>query len=279
MKEDNKCNNIVDWCAENEKYFVPPVCNKCMFEKQLKVFFVGGPNQRKDFHLEEGEEFFYQLKNKMNLKLIVHGAVQDLEIPEGYMFMLPSKMEHSPQRFENSLGLVVERERKETEFDCVRYFNSNECNEILFERWFHLKDVVKDLPPLINCFMESVEHKTNKIGDQSFLCKEKFKVIKQDIQKPLNLKAFIEGHKSELELGKEVVIYGAPKYKTKVVLFGEGSHLLGKLEKKETLIIMVKGTGYFDNILRKEDDIMIFKPHRECDFFINPEGVAMSIVM
>jgi hypothetical protein len=26
------------------------------FPDQLKVFFVGGPNDRKDFHLEEGEE-------------------------------------------------------------------------------------------------------------------------------------------------------------------------------------------------------------------------------
>jgi 3-hydroxyanthranilate 3,4-dioxygenase len=58
-----------DWVQQNEKDFQPPVCNKCkylklskitlfigMFSDQLKVFFVGGPNSRKDYHLEEGEE-------------------------------------------------------------------------------------------------------------------------------------------------------------------------------------------------------------------------------
>lgn len=45
-----------DWVQKNQKDFTPPVCNKCMFSDQLKVFFVGGPNSRKDYHIEEGEE-------------------------------------------------------------------------------------------------------------------------------------------------------------------------------------------------------------------------------
>lgn len=48
-------NSIPVWLKENEKFFLPPVCNKLMHQKgQLKVFYVGGPNQREDFHLEEG---------------------------------------------------------------------------------------------------------------------------------------------------------------------------------------------------------------------------------
>ena len=27
-----------------------------MFDRQLEVFYIGGPNIRKDYHIEEGEE-------------------------------------------------------------------------------------------------------------------------------------------------------------------------------------------------------------------------------
>ncbi|XP_048391919.1 3-hydroxyanthranilate 3,4-dioxygenase isoform X1 [Stegostoma tigrinum] len=48
--------NVNKWIEENKKYFNPPVCNKLMHSGQLKVMFVGGPNERKDYHIEEGEE-------------------------------------------------------------------------------------------------------------------------------------------------------------------------------------------------------------------------------
>ena len=49
-------NHVSDWIEENEKYFLPPVCNKLMYNDQLKIMFIGGPNVRKDYHMEEGEE-------------------------------------------------------------------------------------------------------------------------------------------------------------------------------------------------------------------------------
>ena len=54
--------NVKQWCEDNKSSFDPPVCNKLMHKKQLSVMFVGGPNQRKDFHLDEGSEFFFQFK-------------------------------------------------------------------------------------------------------------------------------------------------------------------------------------------------------------------------
>ena len=75
---------IPQWIQDNQGDFVPPVCNKCMFSDQLKVFYVGGPNQRKDFHLEEGEEFFFQRKGDMVLKVIEKGQVRDLVIKQGW---------------------------------------------------------------------------------------------------------------------------------------------------------------------------------------------------
>ena len=48
-----------------------------------QVFYVGGPNQRKDYHLEEGEELFYMRKGDMVLKIMEAGKFRDVEIKEG----------------------------------------------------------------------------------------------------------------------------------------------------------------------------------------------------
>lgn len=48
--------NIHTWIEQHKSSFLPPVCNKLMHGAgQLKVMFVGGPNIRGDFHIEEGE--------------------------------------------------------------------------------------------------------------------------------------------------------------------------------------------------------------------------------
>ena len=109
------------------------------------MFFVGGPNQRKDFHLEQGEEFFYMKKGNMELIVQEQGRFRSIFINEGQVsslfyffsssylnscysesgtsqvFLLPGKIPHSPQRKENTIGLVVERERSRNELDCLRY--------------------------------------------------------------------------------------------------------------------------------------------------------------
>uniref|UniRef100_A0A8D2H9X6 3-hydroxyanthranilate 3,4-dioxygenase n=1 Tax=Urocitellus parryii TaxID=9999 RepID=A0A8D2H9X6_UROPR len=47
---------VKTWVEDNRASFQPPVCNKLMHQEQLKIMFVGGPNIRKDYHIEEGEE-------------------------------------------------------------------------------------------------------------------------------------------------------------------------------------------------------------------------------
>ena len=37
----------------------PPVGNKLIYSNELQLMIVGGPNQRKDFHIEEGEVIIY----------------------------------------------------------------------------------------------------------------------------------------------------------------------------------------------------------------------------
>ena len=41
---------------------VPPVSNKVIINDKIQVMIVGGPNDRRDFHIEMGEEIFYQIK-------------------------------------------------------------------------------------------------------------------------------------------------------------------------------------------------------------------------
>ncbi|KAL6741829.1 hypothetical protein Aduo_015045 [Ancylostoma duodenale] len=219
-----KTVNVERWIAENKEDFVPPVCNKCMFADQLKVFFVGGPNSRKDYHLEEGEEFFYQRNGDMVLKVIERGHPRDITIKEGEIFLLPSRMEHSPQRFANTVGFVVERTREKTEFDCVRYFVGS-STERLFERWFYLNDVVRDLPPLIKAFHCSDEYRSGIPGKNSFLVNAPYEPVPVHLQKPINLCNFIESH-SHLLLKGPVPIYEPPQYSTHVLLYGEGKYAL-----------------------------------------------------
>uniref|UniRef100_A0A9J7XMD7 3-hydroxyanthranilate 3,4-dioxygenase n=1 Tax=Cyprinus carpio carpio TaxID=630221 RepID=A0A9J7XMD7_CYPCA len=150
--------NIDKWIAENESSFLPPVCNKLMFFYQLNIMYVGGPNVRKDYHIEEGEELFYQVWGDMVLKVIENGRHKDIHIREGEMFLLPARIPHSPQRYANTVGLVVERRRLRSETDGLRYFVDN-STDVLFERWFYCENLGTQLVPIIkdNCLILAAE--------------------------------------------------------------------------------------------------------------------------
>ncbi|EDM02712.1 3-hydroxyanthranilate 3,4-dioxygenase, isoform CRA_a [Rattus norvegicus] len=104
-----RCVRVKSWVEENRASFQPPVCNKLMHQEQLKIMFVGGPNTRKDYHIEEGEEVFYQLEGDMVLRVLEQGEHRDVVIRQGEIFLLPARVPHSPQRFANTMGLVIER--------------------------------------------------------------------------------------------------------------------------------------------------------------------------
>jgi len=111
--------NIQKWLAENRHLMKPPVGNKLLYSGEFKVMMVAGPNKRSDYHIEEGEEWFYQLEGSMVLKVHDKGEFYDIPINEGETFCLPARVPHSPQRMPNSIGIVVERERREGEIRLV----------------------------------------------------------------------------------------------------------------------------------------------------------------
>ena len=104
--------NFKKWIDENEHLLKPPVGNKKVFEDgDMTVQVVGGPNERADYHDDPVEEFFYQLKGNMVLKVGDNGNFYDVPIREGEVFLLPPHVRHSPQRPAGSIGLVVEPKR------------------------------------------------------------------------------------------------------------------------------------------------------------------------
>ena len=105
--------NLQKWIKENKNLLKPPVGNKNLYieSEDYIVMIVGGPNARKDYHYNETEELFYQLKGKITVYIQEDGKKKAMKLSEGDMFLLPSKIPHSPSRTEGSVGLVIERKR------------------------------------------------------------------------------------------------------------------------------------------------------------------------
>ena len=151
--------NLNKWIDDNRHLLKPPVGNQIVYKDagDFIVMIVGGPNSRKDFHYNEGEELFYQLEGDVVVKIQEEGKIVDIEIKQGDMFLLPGRTPHSPQRGPNTVGLVLEIKRKTEEKDGFMWFCEN-CHEKLYEEFMHVSDIVSQLPPVMNAFYTD-EHK------------------------------------------------------------------------------------------------------------------------
>ena len=153
--------NIKKWVDENKHLLKPPVNNYTFYKENddFIVMIVGGPNERKDYHFNEGEELFYQLEGDIVLKTIINGVPRDIPIKEGDLFLLPPRTPHSPQRPANTLGLVIERYRTAKENDGFMWFCEN-CGNKLYEDFFPLTNIVTQLPEVMESFYSSEELRT-----------------------------------------------------------------------------------------------------------------------
>ncbi|MFQ5653861.1 MAG: 3-hydroxyanthranilate 3,4-dioxygenase [Planctomycetota bacterium] len=144
--------SLKTWIDEHRHLLKPPVCNQVIWrDTEFMVMVVGGPNQRKDYHVNPTEEFFYQLEGEMVLKVIDGGEFRDIPIGEGEVFLLPPLVPHSPQRFAHTVGMVVEHKRPEGEDDHIRFYCEC-CREIIFDHSFYLTDLVTQLKPVMERF-------------------------------------------------------------------------------------------------------------------------------
>lgn len=155
--------NLADWIDKHRDQLRPPVCNRQVFEENdFIVMIVGGPNSRSDYHMDEGPELFYQIEGHMVLRVVDDGERKDITIGEGEMLLLPPRVPHSPQRFADTVGLVVERKRLDHELDAFMWFCDN-CNNKLHEESVYVDDIVNQLPPIFSRFYSS---KKNRRCDQ-----------------------------------------------------------------------------------------------------------------
>ena len=158
--------NLKKWIDENRDLLKPPVGNKCVYidAEDFIVMIVGGPNSRKDYHFNETEELYYQLEGNIVVKIIDDGVPKDIHINEGDMFLLPPRTPHSPQRGPNTIGLVIEKVRKNEEDGFIWFCES--CGNMLHEEKLVVTDIVSQLPPVINKFYEDENQRTcNKCGN------------------------------------------------------------------------------------------------------------------
>ena len=152
--------NLTKWIEENRELLKPPVGNKEVYEDgDFMIMVVGGPNSRKDYHVDPVEEFFYQLEGDMLLNIMENGKRVDVPIKEGEIFLLPKNVPHSPQRFENTVGLVVEYQREEGALDAFQWY-CDECDEMLHGVTLDLENIVTQLPPLFDAYWKNMDART-----------------------------------------------------------------------------------------------------------------------
>ncbi|MGC4250335.1 MAG: 3-hydroxyanthranilate 3,4-dioxygenase [Sphingobium sp.] len=150
------------WIEQNRHLLQPPVSNKLLFDDKsgMIVQIIGGGNKRVDFHDDPVQEFFYQIKGDMILKIHDGTGLRDIHIAEGDVFLLPPHVPHSPQRPDpSSVGLVLEGARLPGMTDGFEWYCFN-CGAKVARVEVTLSDIVKDLPPLFDAFYANEARRT-----------------------------------------------------------------------------------------------------------------------
>jgi len=161
-------HKLGDWFKENQDEMKPPIGNKIITpDSQLIIMGVSGPNSRKDYHYHQrGPEIFYQVQGDITLKIMEDKGPEDILIEGGQMYFMEMETIHSPQRPENTFGVVLESHPLHGERDYFKWYCENtKCNNLLHQVDIDLKDIVADLPPLLKKFNDSLELRTCKVCD------------------------------------------------------------------------------------------------------------------
>ncbi|TNV75360.1 hypothetical protein FGO68_gene14522 [Halteria grandinella] len=147
-------HSVIDynqWIEDNKASFQPPVMNKVVFptSEDFIVMTVGGPNSRRDYHVNPYEEIFYQLVGTLRLNIVRDGSIFEVvTVPAGSMYIIPRFVPHSPQREKDSIGLVIEKIREEGVMDGMQWY-CEKCHKLTKEIKCQMKNIVSTLAEVI----------------------------------------------------------------------------------------------------------------------------------
>ena len=117
------------------------------------VTVVGGPNQRRDYHDDPTEEFFYQLKGDIFLRLMETPGKPPHGSSDQRRRDFSAAQAHAPfaAAAGGHIGLVIEMPRPEGAVDAFEWYCPN-CHQLVHRAEVQLKSIVNDLPPLFEEF-------------------------------------------------------------------------------------------------------------------------------
>jgi 3-hydroxyanthranilate 3,4-dioxygenase len=153
--------NLERWIEDNRSAFSGPVANKEVFPSSEFIFqVIRGPNARSDFHVDPGDEIFYQLQGTIRVDVIGDdGKRRQNILNQGDVLLVPAGVPHSPLRPAGSWGLVVERKRRPEELDGILWF-CDRCDAKLYERAFSCQNIETEIRAAIDEFFAGEELRT-----------------------------------------------------------------------------------------------------------------------
>lgn len=133
--------NLEQWIEQHLPTSLGAIGNKEVFKHSDFIFqVIKGPNARNDFHIDPWDEIFFQFKGHIFVDTVEDGKIVRHRIGEGEVFLLPKNVFHSPRRPPGSVGLVVERPRRQGEEDGIAWFCEH-CNHMLHSVYFWCDDI------------------------------------------------------------------------------------------------------------------------------------------
>ncbi|MCI0362431.1 MAG: 3-hydroxyanthranilate 3,4-dioxygenase [Phycisphaerales bacterium] len=154
--------DLMKWVEQNRHRLKPPVSNAYVYDgEDFFVMVIAGPNARNDFHVTNSEEFFYQLKGDIVVRIIENGKMKDVAVREGQTFFVPGGVPHSPTRPPNTLGMVVERRRPAGETEHLQFY-CEKCGSLVEDLEFDCKDIVDHFKQAMEDFWADTRRNTCK---------------------------------------------------------------------------------------------------------------------
>lgn len=155
--------NLHQWVEQHRDELKPPVGNKYLYcGEDFFVMVIGGPNARNDFHITRSEEYFYQLKGDIVVKIREDdGTIRDYVVREGETFFIPPNVPHAPCRPPDTIGVVVERNRKAGETERQAFY-CDKCGALVHDNEFDCRDIVDHFRQAMEDFWANPELSTCK---------------------------------------------------------------------------------------------------------------------